>query len=165
MNHARTVCQCDICVASNIICLFMLLLTNIHRIIKERFIFFVFQLFSRISFQDFIGFYGSLARLFIFLFSKLSKYAVKQSLRHIISVAVSGLHFGIGFSRIDAERHVRRQRPRRRGPCKDISVFVFYLKPCHGRTFLNVFIPLCNFMGRKRRAAARTVRYDLKTLI
>ena len=140
MNHAGTVSQRDIRITRYVISLFMLLFADSHRIVKQRFIFFVFQFFSLISVQNLI-------RLsVIFLAAQLTKHGIKQRFRHIIRIAVGSLHFRVRLVRIHAKSHVRRQRPGGCRPCQNIRVLILNLKSCNCGTLFYILIPLRHFM-------------------
>ena len=159
MNHAGTVSKGNIRIACHIVCFFMLLFAQVHRIVKQRFIFFMLQILTRIAFQHFIS------RNTFFFIRQFAKHRIQQRFRHIINMAVTSFHLRIGFIRIDTKRHIGRQRPWCCRPCQNICFFPFYFKTGNSRTFLHIFISLGNFMGRKRRSAPGAIRNNLKTFI
>ena len=71
VNNAGTVGQSDIGVTCYIICLLPLFFAQFHRIIKQRFIFLIFQVFARIPFQYFI------CRNAFFFISQLPKHRIQ----------------------------------------------------------------------------------------
>ncbi len=123
VHDAGTVGQGDVGIAGNIISFFALLLRHFCRAVKERFVLLVLQVLSGIALQHLVS--GRILR------AQFPQHRVKQRLRHIVDASVRRLYFHIGFHRIDAERHVGRQRPGGGGPCQDIGVLVLYFEAHH----------------------------------
>ena len=78
---------------------------------------------------------------------------------------IADLHLDIVDRWVHAERHVRRQRPRRRRPGEERAVVVLGLELDHGRTLRDILVALSDFMRGERCAAARAVRNDLVAFI
>ena len=159
MNHAGTICQGNVRIAGYIVGFLILFFTDIHCTVKQRLIRLVFQIFTCVGFQHFIG--GSF-RIFRI---QLAKNSIQQSFCHIIGIAVSSFYLAVCFVRIYAECNVGGQGPRRGCPCQEISIFADYLEANDCRTFLDILIALRNLLCRQRCSAARTVGNDLKAFV
>src|SRR5699024_8341349 len=158
VNDSGSVCQCNIGVAQHVKCFLILLFCCLCSSFIEWNVFFAFQLFSCIALYNFIG-------LFAFFLCKSAEHLIKKCLCHIIYTSVSCIYFHIGLVRIYTESHVGRQCPRRCCPCKNISVFIFYLEAHDCGTLFYVLVSLRYFLRGKRCSAARAVRNDLKSFV
>ena len=138
MNNTSTICQSYIIITGNKECFLFLFCCTVICTLVKRFIFFVFQIFSFVSFQNFVC-------RFVF-FCKFPKNGVKQSACHIISISVCTFYFCVIFFRVYAECDIRRKSPRCGCPCKDVCIFVFHFETNDSRTFFDVLISLCNFL-------------------
>ena len=156
MNDTSTVCQCDIGIAYHVERFLVLFCGSVRSALVQRLVLFAFQLFSFVSLKDFV-------RRLSFL-GKFSKDRIQQSACHIIGASVCGLHFCI-ILRVHTERKVGRKCPRRCGPCQDVCILILYLEPYNSGALFYVFVSLCHFLCGQRRAAARAVGNDLKSLV
>ena len=76
------------------------------------------------------------------------------------------LDFNVVVIGVHAKRHVGRKRPWRSRPGENVGfLLALDLKGCDGGLFLHVLIALCDFVRRKRRAAARTIGNDFVSLV
>ena len=157
MNHAGTICQCNIGIAGYKECLFILLCSTVICTLIQRFVLFIFQFFSLVSFQYFICRFA--------IFRELTKYGIKKCWCHIIGISIRGLYLCIFLFRIYTKTDIGWQSPRSCGPCQNIGIFVFHLKSYDCRTFFYILIALCYFLSRQRGSATRAVRNDFKTFI
>ena len=165
MDNAGTIRQCNIAVTGHIVSFFVLLPAKLHRTVKQRLILFIFQFFSGIAGKHLICRFCRNAFFLIFFYCKLTKHSAAKCFCHIISIAVCCFYLDIRLFRIYAECNIGRKRPRSCCPRQNISIFFLYFKPCNRRAFLYVFISLRYLGTRKRRAAAWTVRHNLKSFI
>ena len=154
-----TIRHCDITVTCYIVCLFALLRHRFTGAGKQRLIGFIFQIFTAVRFQDFIG-AGSLPSI-----RQFSQCPIQQCLCHVIGITVCGLYLCIRFIRVNAEPQVGRQCPGCGGPCKEICIFSHSLKPHHCGTFFYSPIPLRHLVGGKGRPASGAVRYNFEPFV
>ena len=157
MNNTSTICQGYIVITGNKECFLILFCCTVICTLVKRFIFFVFQIFSFIGFQNFIC-------RFVF-FCKFSKNGVKQSACHIISISVCTFYFCVIFFRVYAECDIRRKSPRCGCPCKNVCIFIFHFETNDSRTLFDVLISLGNFLCRKWCSTTWTIRNDLKSFV
>ena len=157
MDNSRTVRHGNIAVAGHIMAFLFLFYGSFSGAGKQRLVFLIFQIFSRVSFKNLIG---RLAFL-----TQLSEHGVKKRLCHVISASVRRFYLRVGFFRVHAQRHVRGQRPRRGCPCQEKSVLAHHFEANHRRAFLYRLIALRHLMGRERRPASGAIGHNLKALI
>ena len=150
MNDTGTVGHGDIAVDLDKMCLLMLLFGDLGCLFEVRLVLLVLQSLAGHALKDLIA---------------LAEDLIAESLRHIVGVAVGGLHLYIGLIGVHAKADIGRQGPRCCGPCQEIRILSLCLETDNGGALLDVLIPLSNLMGRKRGAAARAVRHDLEALI
>ena len=148
--HAGTVGEGDIIVAHHIVSFFALLGVDLYSTIKERLIFFVFQILTGHLLQD-----GVIA---------FSQYGIGQRLSQIVG-EFTALYLDIGIVGVDAQRHVGGQGPGGGGPGQDIGVLPFHLKLGDGGALLDLLISLGNLMAGKRGSAAGAIGHNLKAFV
>ena len=157
MYHSGTICQRNISVTCHIECFLVLLCSSVRSTLVERLILLAFQVCSLVCLQDLVCRFS--------FFAQLSENSVKQRARHIVGVSVCRLDFRVILVRVHAERKVRRQRPRRSGPCENICIFVFHLKSYDCRALFYILVALSHFLCGQRRTTARAVGNDLKSFV
>ena len=126
MNHARTIGQGNVVIAHYIECLLVLSLTDGCGTVEKRLIFFVFQILSRVSLNNFVG------RAAAFLVRQIPKNCVKKSLGHIIGISICCLHLSVGLNRVHAQAHIAGKGPGRGGPCQNIGILPLHLESGNG---------------------------------
>ena len=157
MNNTGTVCQRYITITGNVERFLMLFFSNICRTLIQRLIFFVFQIFTCVSFQNFIS------RLsFLCMFAE---YRIQQSRCHIVSISIRAFYFSIFLIRIDTKSDIGRKCPWCCCPCQNVGIFLFYFEANDCGTLFYIFIALCDFLCGKRSTAAWAVRYDFESLV
>ena len=128
MYDTGTICHSNVLITGYKEALLVLLVcTNLCTIIK-RLELFVFQIFTGISFQYFIGFF---IRAF---FYQGRKNAVSQCLCQIIGIAVFCFYLYVCLMRVYTKCHVGRQGPRCCGPCQEVCIFAQNLEANNSRT-------------------------------
>ena len=100
MNDARTVGHCNVIVNGDIVTLLILLCGACACAFKERLVFSVFKVCALICFKDFVSFNA------VFLVAELTENGIKQSLSHIVGVAVCSLNLAVGFLGVNAQSNV-----------------------------------------------------------
>ena len=157
MNDTCTVSQSHISITYDIECLFVLLCRGVCSALVQRLIFFAFQFFSLICLKHLVSRFA--------VFCELSEDRIQEGARHIVCASVCSLNLCVILFRMDAERKVRRQCPRRGCPRKDVCILVFYFKSYNCGALFYILISLSHFLGGKRGSAARAVWYDLKAFV
>ena len=157
MNDTSTITHGYIIITYNVMSFFTLFLHEFTGTVKQRLILFIFQVFSCKFFKDLIS-----RRFFC---GKLAKNCIQQCFCHIISITVCCLYFAVSILRICTKSHVRWQSPRSCGPCQEVCILTFYLKPCNSRTLFYQLIALGNLLSGKRCPTSWTVRHDLKSFV
>ena len=117
MNDTCSILHSYVTIAGNKVCLLILLFSTFTGTSKQRLVFLIFKLFTLVFFNYFICF-------FAFFLYKCTEYAVKESLGHVICVAVNCLNLAVNFIWVYTKSNVRRQCPRCCGPSKKICVFI-----------------------------------------
>ena len=157
VHDTRTVRHGDVAVAGHEMSLFFLLCRRFPGAGKQRLIFPVFQILPGKGLQNLIGCLSFLRQR--------TQNLLKQSLRHIIGIAVRRLHLHIGLLRIHAQRHIGGQSPGRGGPCQEISVLANRLEAHNGGALLHRLIALRHLMRGERGPASGAVGHDLEPLV
>ena len=157
VNDAGTVTHGNIVGAGHIKALFLLLLGALGSAGEKRLIFLIFQCGAGHLFQHLVG-WGVLGL-------QPSQYSIQQRLRHVVGVAVGGLHLAVGVLGIDAQRHIAGQGPGGGGPRQEVRILALYLKTHNGTALLYRLIALRHLVAGKRGPAAGAVGNDLKALI
>ena len=147
MNNTGTIGQCYVGIADYIVCFFVS--DSLLSVREQRLVLFELEIFALIMLQNLGAF---------------SKNGIYQSGCHIIGISFA-CYFYVILIRVDAECNVGRKGPRCGGPCQDVCVLAFYFKADNGRTFFDIFVSLCYFVGRKRGTAARAVRNDFVSFV
>ena len=141
VNYARAVRHGNIAVGSNEMSLFILLFGGVSRALEQRLVFLALKLLADIAFDYFIRLNA------VFFISERAENGVKQSLCHIICVAVRRLDLAVSLVGIYAERAVGGQSPRSCSPSEEISVLSLDLKSDNRRALLDRLVALCNLVG------------------
>ena len=154
MDDARAVFRRDIAIADHDKGLFIRLFR--YRCIRERIERLIFTILEFLALAAGHDLALALDPLEDFVHERLSENVVLATHRDLDVVHI----------RIHAEREVRGQRPRRRRPCKIVSiVLILGLERDHGGALRHILIALRHLMRGKRRAAARAVGHDLVALV
>ena len=156
MNDSGTIRHGNIGITDNVICLFVLLLTNLHRAVKQGLIFSALQIGSLISLQNLIR---------TALFRQTTQHGVQKLFCHIISIPVCCLYFAVSLLRVYTEGDIAGQRPGCGGPCQEIRILTHYFKTGNGGALLHCLVALGYLMGGQRRTASRAVGHDLKPFV
>ena len=162
MDNPSTVCHGDITVTGHKMGFFMLFFSSFPSACKQRLIFPVLQVSPFVSFQHFVGFCPCFLLLLV---QQRPHDFIQQCLCHIISETVNCLDFAIILFWIHTEGKVGGQGPWRCGPCQEISVFPFYLKPDNSGTLFYSFIALRHFLGRKWSPTPWAVWNNFKSFV
>ena len=157
MNDTGTIAHGYVSITGNKMCFLFLFCCCFACACIQRFVFFVFQIFSCIFLKNFVS-------RFLFV-SQFAKHFVQQGFCHVIGVSVSCLYFTVSLIRVHTQCHVGRQCPRSCGPCQEISIFADHFKANDRGAFFYGFVSLRYFLCRKRCSTTRTVRYDLESFI
>ena len=157
MNDTGTIGHSYIIITDYIMCFLVLFLCFFGSTLIQCHIFFIFQVSSFVSFQNFIS------RLIILC--QFAQNFVQKCLCHVIYITVCSFHFAICVRRVHTKCYVRRQRPRCCGPCQEIGIFPYNLETHYCRTLFYCLISLCHFLCRQRSSTTRAVRNNLKPFI
>ena len=157
MNDTGTVAHSNIAVTYYKMRFFLLFCSCLFCAFPERFILFIFQIFTLVSFQNLVCFF--------IIFCQLAENLVHKSLSQIIGITVCCFYLTVGFIRVYAKRQVGRQCPRCCCPCKEIGILAYHLKAYDSGTLFYSFVALGNLLCRKRSSTARAVRNNLKSFI
>ena len=157
VDDARAVAHRDIAVAGDEMAFFLLLRGAFGGAGPEGLVFAVFERGAGHLLEDLVGRSAVLC--------KLAEDGVEKRLCHIVGVPVGGLHLRVGLLGIDAERDVRREGPRGRGPREEVRVLALYLEADDGGAFLDGLVALGDLLSGERRAAAGAIGDDLEALV
>ena len=148
VNDTGTVCQCNIIIAGYEVALEII---AVGLEIKQRLIFYIFQICALHGFCDFVIIFA--------------QNAVQEGLSHdYIIILIFCLN--IGFICIDGKDDVGGQCPRGCCPCQEVGVFrICTFEFCDSGGFLYILIALCNLVRGKGCAAARAIGNNLVALI
>ena len=138
MNDSRTVAHRDIVIAGDKKRLLPLLFNRLIRKRKQRLVLLALEIGALEGFEYLIS------RSILLL--KRAEHRIAKSLREIIGVSVRCLHLHIGLIRVHAERNVRRERPRRSRPRKNVRILALHPESGNRGFLLDILVALSHLM-------------------
>ena len=169
VNNTCTVRHGNVAVASDVMRFFPLLLDDLVREIKQRFILLALKITAPVSLKYLIGLNRAAVlpaiRAGSFCSSKPSEDFLQEGFCHVVSVPVRSFYLAVSLIRVHAEGDIRRQCPRCCRPCQKVRLLAHHFKACDCRALLDRLIALRHLLGGKRRSATRTVGNNLESFV
>ena len=153
VDNARAVFRRDVVIAGHDECLLAALVLDLLDSVRiERLILTVLEILALIALEDLALAFDTLEDL------------VDECLSEDV-LLIADLYLDVVDRGVHAERHVRRQRPRRRRPGEERVVAVLGLELDHSRALRDILVALCHLVRGERCAAARAIRDNLVALV